>query len=320
MAMADNIPDKIRRLREHDLNLLTGLYLLLDRRGVTEAASDLGLSQPAVSKMLDRLRAEFGDRLLVRTGNQMVLTAFARSLMPELERLLHGLGAFYDPVGLFDPGRAERTVTIGMNEFLQYILGPAIIRMLRDKAPRVNLRLRPIHFGQAESEITKGHVDLLIGAAGVEFNLRSSILYRDKLACIASLSNESLETPLPFADFARLQQVYVSPSGFDFFPSVINQFLGGVGREPQPSDVTMSSYFAAARSIVGTQMVALLPSRLIASLFNPQIRVVPLAFETPDYDVALWWHTSVHEDPFFVWLMRELTELARNPVLFPAKL
>lgn len=317
--MADNIPDRIRRLREHDLNLLTGLYLLLDRRGVSEAATDMGLSQPAMSKMLDRLRSEFSDRLLVRTGNQMVLTPFARGLLPDLERLINGLVTFYDPAGQFDPRLAERTVSIGMNEFLQYILGPAIIRMLQEKAPLVNLRLRPIHFGQAESEVVKGHVDLLVGAAGVEFNLRSSILYRDKLACIASLSNDGLTTPLPFSDFARMQQLYVSPSGFDFFPTVINQFLGGVGREPQPSDVTMSSYFAAARSIVGTNMVALLPNKLIASLFNPQIRVVPLAFETPDYDVALWWHTTLHEDPFFIWLRRELTELLQHTALLPAK-
>jgi len=313
--MTDNIPDKIRRLREHDLNMLTSLYLLLDRQGVSEAAADLGLSQPAMSKTLDRLRSEFSDRLLVRSGNQMVLTAFARMLLPELERLLSGLGQFYDPVGPFDASLAERTVSIGMNEYLQYILGPAIIRMLGAKAPLVNLRLRPIHFGQAESEMSKGHVDLLIGAAGVEFNLRSSILYRDKLACIASLSNEDLKSPLPFSDFARMRQIYVSPSGFDFFPSIINQFLGGVGREIQPADVTMSSYFAAARSIVGTKMVALLPNKLIASLFNPQIRVVPLAFETPDYDVALWWHNSLHEDPFFVWLRRELMALMQQTAL-----
>ncbi len=318
--MANNIPDKIRRLREHDLNLIVGLYLLLDRRGVSEAAADLGLSQPSMSKMLDRLRSEFGDRLLVRTGNQMVLTAFARSLMPELQRLVSGLGAFYDPVGPFNPVLAERTVSIGMNEFLQYILAPSIIRMLGAKAPLVNLRLRPIHFGQAESEIVKGHVDLLVGAAGVDFNLRSSILYRDKLACIASLSNDDFKSPLPFSDFAQMKQVYVSPSGFDFFPTVINQFLGGVGREPQPSDVTMSSYFAAARSIVGTKMVALLPNKLIASLFNPQIRVVPLDFETPDYDVALWWHTGIQDDPFFIWLRHELTELVQHTALRQPKI
>lgn len=317
--MADNIPDRIRRLREHDLNLLTGLHLLLDRRGVSEAATEMGFSQPAMSKMLDRLRSEFNDRLLVRTGNQMVLTPFARRLLPDLERLISGLVTFYDPAEQFDPRLAERTVSIGMNEFLQYILGPSIIRMLQAKAPLVNLRLRPIHFGQAESEVVKGHVDLLVGAAGVEFNLRSSILYRDKLACIASLSNDALSSPLAFSEFARMRQVYVSPSGFDFFPTVIHQFLGGVGREPQPSDVTMSSYFAAARSIVGTDMVALLPNKLISSLFNPQIRVVPLAFETPDYDVALWWHTTLHDDPFFIWLRRELTELIQHTAFLPVK-
>ncbi len=317
--MADNIPDKIRRLRQHDLNLLTGLYLLLDRRGVSQAAADLGLSQPATSKMLDRLRTEFDDRLLVRAGNQMVLTSFARTLLPGLERLVSGLGDFYEPVELFNPCIAERTVSIGMNEFLQYILGPSIIRMLREKAPLVKLRLRPITFGQAESEMVKGHVDLLVGAAGVEFNLRSSLLYRDTLACIAALSNESLTTPLSFSDFSQMQQVYVSPSGFDFFPTLIDQFLGGVGRAPQPSDVTMSSYFAAARSIVGTHLLALLPGKLIASLFNPQIKVVPLAFETPDYDVALWWHTSLHEDPFFVWFRRELTDLVAHTNLLPSR-
>jgi DNA-binding transcriptional LysR family regulator len=312
--MSDTLPDRIRRLRAHDLNMLTGLYVLLDRAGVTEAATELGLTQSAMSKMLERLRVEFGDRLLVRTGNHMVLTTFARELLPELERVLHGLGQVYDPAGVFDPSRAQRTLSIGTNEFLQYLLGPAIIRLLREKAPLVNLRFRPIHAAQAQSEAVRGQIDLLIGAAGVEFNLRSSILYRDALACIAWKDARVPRLPLRFEDFVKLQQVYVSPSGFDFFPSVIHRFLGEAGHRPRAHDVTLSSYFAAARAIVGTDMVALLPNRLVALLVDPNVRVLPLAFATPDYNVALWWHTSIHDDPFFVWFRKELHALVETLV------
>lgn len=307
--MGDNLPDRIRRIRAHDLNLLTGLYVLLERAGVTEAAIELGMTQSAMSKMLERLRSEFGDRLLVRTGNRMVLTPFARALMPELERVLGDLGRVYGPAGTFDPTRVERTLSIGMNEFLQYLLGPAIIRLLREKAPLVNLRLRPIHAAQAQSETIRGQIDLLIGAAGVEFDLRSAILYRDTLACIACRASPLAQAPLSYDDFAKLQQVYVSPSGFDFFPAIIHQFLGDAGHRLRANDVTLSSYFAAARAIVGTGMVALLPSRLVTLLVDPSIRVVPLAFDTPDYNVALWWPTAIHEDPFFVWFRKELHAL-----------
>lgn len=312
--MSDNLPDRIRRLRAHDLNMLTGLYVLLDRAGVTEAAIELGLTQSAMSKMLERLRAEFGDRLLVRTGNQMVLTTYARALLPELERVLHGLGQVYDPAGVFDPSRAQRTLSIGTNEFLQYLLGPAIIRLLREKAPLVNLRFRPIHAAQAQSEAVRGQIDLLIGAAGVEFNLRSGILYRDTLACIGWTGADVPKLPLRFEDFVKLKQVYVSPSGFDFFPSVIHHFLGDAGHRPRVHDVTLSSYFAAARAIAGTDMVALLPNRLVALLVDPNVRVLPLAFETPDYNVALWWHTSIHDDPFLVWFRKELHALVEKLV------
>ncbi|MEI7783132.1 MAG: LysR family transcriptional regulator [Betaproteobacteria bacterium] len=310
--MADHLPDRIRRLRSHDLNLLTGLYVLLERASVTDAARELGLTQSAMSKMLDRLRDDFGDRLLVRTGNRMVLTSAAQLLLPELARALNGLGAVYSPAGRFDPRRVERTLSIGMNEFLQYVLGPGIIGLLREKAPQVSLRLRPIHSGQAQADVMRGDIDLLIGAAGVEFKLRSSILYRDKFACLACADNLALQDPLPLADFAKLQQVYVSPSGFDFFPAVIHQFLGSVGRRPRPTDITLSSYFAASRSIVGTDRVTLLPNRLIASFVDRQVRVVPLAFDPPDYNVALWWHTSVHDDPFFVWFRHELHALVQQ--------
>jgi DNA-binding transcriptional LysR family regulator len=313
-AMSDHLPDRLRRIRAHDLKMLTGLYVLLERAGVTEAAVELGLTQSAMSKMLERLRVEFGDRLLVRTGNRMVLTTFARELLPELERVLQGLGRVYDPAGEFDPSRAERTVSIGMNEFLQYLLGPAIIRLLREKAPMVNLRLRPIHSAQAQSETVRGQIDLLIGAAGVEFNLRSEILYRDSLACIACNASPIAREPLTYADFVQLQQVYVSPSGFDFFPAIIHQFMGDVGRRLRANDVTLSSYFAAARAIVGTDMVALLPGRLVTLLVDPNVRIVPLAFDTPDYNVALWWHTSIHEDPFFVWFRKELHALVETLV------
>eukprot|EP01041_Mallomonas_annulata_P034101 gene34101-56813_t len=164
--------------------MLTGLYVLLDRASVTDAAKELGLTQSAMSKMLERLRDEFEDRLLVRNGNQMVLTSLAQLLLPQLAQALNGLSAVYSPAGQFDPQRAERTLSIGMNEFLQYVLGPSILRLLREKAPLVSLRLRPIHSGQAQADVVRGDIDLLIGAAGVEFKLRSSILYRDKFACV----------------------------------------------------------------------------------------------------------------------------------------
>src|SRR5690606_24048687 len=128
------------KLASVDLNLLVSLHAILEERSVTGAAGRVGLSQPAMSHALRRIRKLFGDEILIREGARSVLTPRAQELLGPLRVVLHGVaGLLGGPA--FDPETSRRTVTIAMSSSMAYILGSAITTMLEEEAPRMGLRI-----------------------------------------------------------------------------------------------------------------------------------------------------------------------------------
>ena len=131
----------MRRLADVDLNLLLVLDALLRERSVTRAGAALGLSQPATSHALARLRELFGDDLLVRRNNDMEPTAFAESLAAPLTEALAGVEALLWRDRAFDPTAADRELVIAMTDFVEATLLAAVLPQL-GIGPRLRVRLR----------------------------------------------------------------------------------------------------------------------------------------------------------------------------------
>src|SRR5947209_14433024 len=151
--------DTLRRvvsLPNLDLNLLLSLDALLEQRGVTRAAQQLGLSQPALSASLARLRRHFGDELLSRTGNEYRLTPLAVQLKPRVRLALQGVERVFTAQPDFDPAESTREFSVLTSDYAAALLGSALAGLFVAEAPSARLRLA--HNTPDAVEIGRAHV------------------------------------------------------------------------------------------------------------------------------------------------------------------
>src|SRR5258706_1474647 len=144
-----------------DLNLLPLLDALLTERHVTRAAEAVGLSQPAASRALGRLRALFGDPLLVRSGQGLALTPRAEAVRDPVRRALALVEGAVATPATFDPAVARRTVRVKIDDYSELLLFPGLLERLTRSAPGIDVWAHPNHDGSVES-LVRGEADFLI--------------------------------------------------------------------------------------------------------------------------------------------------------------
>ena len=153
---------RIAHLRQADLNLLVILTAVAEERNITRAASRLLLSQPAVSRALDRLRDTFHDGLLIRTPNGYEPTPKGQRLLHELETILPCLDRLMAG-GNFDPSTEDATVRIAATDHAALLLVPQLCNFVLSKPTKVDFSFVPLHAGQYEA-LEKGRLDLVLNA------------------------------------------------------------------------------------------------------------------------------------------------------------
>ncbi|RYZ10883.1 MAG: LysR family transcriptional regulator [Comamonadaceae bacterium] len=300
--------DAIDRLRTRNLNLLVPMQLLLQTRSVSQTAERLHTSPSAVSKLLQSLRQEFDDPLLVRSSNTMFLTERARQLLPALDRVLAQFQLLFESHA-FEPRRVERVLTLGANDYVQATLGVALARTLRELAPGVQLVMRPIGKGIPRL-LADGALDLCIGTENLESRgLRIQPLAREEIVCVAHRDDRSWTGPLSLATLCGLPHVDVTPSGLGLLPAIFESQAFAVG---QKRDVlmTVSSFMALPELLRGLRAVAMVPRRLLAlPSFADRVRELELDFAHPTYELRMYWHNINHGDAFSIWLRDRVARL-----------
>lgn len=300
---------QLARLRAHDLNQLVALAALLRCNGVTDAAHALDISQPAMSKALERLRRDFDDALLVRDGNRMALTPMAQQLLPLVDTALERLDQLFAAHGPFDPSAASRRVRIAANDYLQQLLAPPLQAVLREQAPRLVLEFGPVGMLQPELLLSRGIADLMIGVSQANVDLRSVPLYQDELVCVACPRNRALPEVLDLTTFSMQPQLDVSPSGMGLLRAVLDKALLAQGGRRRVV-ASISTFLGVPAMLAGTDMLALLPSRALKNVPQGSLRELTLDFELAPFSISLWWHNSTHTDPLSQWLREQIVQLA----------
>ena len=272
------------------------------------------MSQPAVSKCLDRLRREFDDALLVRDGSRMRLTPRAQELLPLLDAALRQVSAVFASQGPFDPVAARGRVRIGANDYVQLVLGTRLLHCIRTRAPQVTLEFRPVGMLHPAHLLADGMVDIAIGTDLHIPSLRCQPLYHDPFVCVASPDAPALPDRLDVAAFSELLHLDVSPSGIGLLRAMIDRALAELGGRRELRCMC-SSFMAVPAMLAATGLVTLVP-RGVFRLFPPgSVRELALDFELPPYDVSLWWHNVTHGDALARWVREQLIELAANAAL-----
>jgi len=172
----------LARLASVNLNLLVPLLALLEERSVTRAADKIGLSQPAMSHALRRLRRLLGDGLLVRQGSGMRLTPLASELLDPLERVLHSTARLVTAT-TFDPTTTRRLVTVALTTSTAFFMGGALARLMAERAPYAGLLLETTN-PNAGTVFAEQGADVALLSEGVPTRFPRERLYDDRWVVI----------------------------------------------------------------------------------------------------------------------------------------
>ncbi|MFD9903092.1 LysR family transcriptional regulator [Streptomyces sp. NPDC059063] len=282
-----------------DLNLVVALRALLEERNVTRAGARVGLSQPAMSAALARLRRHFGDELLARTGTTYELTPLGAALRERTATAYDVLERLFTSQADFDPAVETREFTLLAADYGTAVFGAALARALHEEAPGIRLTFQQAPADIAERAATAlSAVDGLLLPHGIIRGLPAVDLYQDRWVCLVADDNAEVGDALTLDDLARLPwAVYQRP-----FDSPVTQQLGMLGISPRV-EVSVQAFQLLPQLVEGTRRIALIQERLARRAVRAAaVRVLPCPFEAMPVQEALWWHPSHSRDAAHIWL------------------
>ena len=296
-------------INQMDLNLLTVFDAILEEGSVTAASRRLGLSQPAVSHALGRLRDVFGDPLFVRGRGGMLPTPMAAELAAPIQGALRQLDQMVADLGPFDPATSTHTVRITAADYAELVMMPKLMAALDERAPNMSVHVSPVTQGSPEDDLNSGRFDLAIGYVGLSAlpPVRTVDLFRDHLSCIVREDHPVIRDALSYQEFVDAGHILTSPYGRP--GGLIDDMLASMGSKRRVALIT--PHFSVAPMVVAnSHLIASLATR-IADVFAEllPVRVFPLPFETPDFAISMAWHGRYETDPRHAWLRELLKEL-----------
>lgn len=285
-----------------DLNLLVALDALLEQRSVTKAAEQMGLSQPALSASLARLRRHFDDPLLARTGNAYQLTPLAVQLRERVAIALLSVERALSATSDFEPARSTREFRLVISDYGAAVLAPGIAALLGEEAPQTRLRLVPNSPNQVEGadQVLFAAADLLIIPHGFVTDLPHEDLHTDQWCCLVWEGNTQVTGDLTEEHLRTLPWVLTFFGPTASTPAA--RQLRQTGIEPRVQVVT-ESFLAVPHLVSGTDRVALLQRRLADQLAPElELRVLPVPVDVGPLREAMWWHPAYEADPEHLYL------------------
>ncbi len=291
-----------------DLNLVVALHALLEERHVTRAAKRVGLSQPAMSHALARLRAHYDDPLLVRDGRMMSATPRATALVEPLRLAVGHLERVLSP-DPFDAKRLETTFRIAVDDYIGSTLLPRLVAEVRREAPSVDIELVARARPGRKKMLRRGDVDLAIGyfsAAGMD--LRRAQLFEEKWIC-AVRRGHRLANRRTLKTWLSVPHIVVSPTGGR--RGAIDRALEADEHRRRVGLVV--PHFRVALDVVAkTDFVVTVPRRLETHAKRQRLATFrpPLALDV--FAVFMMWHPRADLDPAQKWLRNLVTDVARK--------
>lgn len=293
----------------YDLNLLPIFLALMEERSVTRAAARLGITQPALSNALNRLRDTMRDPLFIRERYGIKPTQFAEEIGPVISETLTRLDELILGRQLFDPATSHRQFNIAPNSYVEIVLMPRLIARLRELAPGIKVSLEPFGMDLAETGVVSGTTDLALGRmVDPPDNLIIQHVMDDGLACVVRADHPDVGDSLSREQYEQLRHVNVLPPGrlrVGLFQVLERQ---GLRRELA---ISVTHFLAVPEIIAATDYCATLP-RLICNQIarDPRLKVLAAPVDLGTFPVEMAWHARYRNDPAHQWLRQLLIETA----------
>ena len=306
-----------------DLNLLVYLDVLLRERNVTRSASLLGITQPAMSNGLRRLRETFGDPLLLRTSEGMMPTERAQSIQPLLRQVLASVEQVIEPITEFDARSSDRVFRIMTSDYGEATLLPRLLNRLRKEAPDVVLDiLTPSDM--SFQEVEQGLVDLVINRFDtLPQSFHQKTLWKDSFSCLFAVDN-ALAEDFRLETYLHARHVWVSKTGMGAGMGItpkdtkrlgwVDEALEAIGAKRHISVFTRH-YQSAALLAEQKALVATIPTKAAAAQYdNPRVIVKKPPFDVPEFELKMAWSPLLQHNAAHQWIRGVISEVAQGTI------
>lgn len=318
-----NRPPRAVSFSSLDLNLLRVFDAIYSTRSVTVASSTLHLTQPAVSKQLNRLREIFDDPLFVRTAEGMAPTPRAEALAGTVHRALAEVrGAFDSQLG-FEPAESDRTFRIYMNDAGQMALLPRVLGVLVTEAPGINIETVQMPASRMRTiGLESGDVDLAVGYfENFDGSIRCQVLFEESYVGMVRKGHPEIGDSLSFEQFLHASHLIYQPAGGGHASqeSFVDKAFWAAGVHRRVA-VRLGHAVGISSMVSLSDHLVVIPHQLaLACARLVPVRILELPIEIPRFKVAQFWHERFHADPGNQWLRGVFRRLYGHGVASPVK-
>ncbi|MDR3612235.1 MAG: LysR family transcriptional regulator [Candidatus Obscuribacterales bacterium] len=291
-----------------DLNLLVTLKALLDERHVTRAAERVGLSQPAMSRALQRLRIMFKDPILVKGTGGMMLTARAEELKLPLQGILNEISHIIT-APVVDPKEMNGEIVIATRDFEMSAILPTVITSIIEQAPGIKIRVVPLA-GDDLSLLERNEIDFVVAGTDKSLaTLNRATLVKDNFVCLVAPDNPAAREKLTLKKYVSMRHCLVEIGLFRV--GIVDAYLSKQGHSRKIA-VRVPYFNAAVAMVENSDLIITVPKRL-GLLLARQNRLVmlDLPIKVKDVSIFLYWHVRNQNNPMHVWL-RKCFDSLRN--------
>ena len=299
----------IQDLSRIDLNLLVVFHVMSETLHVTRAADRLGLSQPALSHSLKKLRDTWGDPLFVKTPKGMIPTERAQALAPAVEDLLTRIDRTILLGRAWDLTSAERTFRIQSTDFLERMLLPQLIPSMEREAPATSISFTTARFSLPKEELESGRTDLAVAGFFGELppGFYRQKVFQDEFCGAVRAKHPRLgkKTKVSLEEFCRERHMIIAPGG---------ELSGQIDRELTKAKLSrrvavgLSSFMSSGGILAETDNILVGPSKLFQCSGSP-LRTFALPIPLRPIQFVQVWHERNHQDPHHQWLRGRVRDI-----------
>src|SRR5258705_3231322 len=284
-----------------DLNLLRVFDAIFQSRSVTIAASNLHLTQPAVSKQLNRLREVLEDPLFVRTSDGMAPTPRAEAIAGPIRQALSEVRNTIERQVGFDAATAERTFRIFMSDLGQMVLLPKVLQLISRETRAINIHTVQMPSSRMRSvALESGEVDLAIGYfEEFEGSIHCQVLFEEHYVGMVRAGHPTIRGTISFEQFLRTAQLVYQPSGggHGSQENVVDKAFWSAGVERRVA-VRVAHMMGISSMVSSTDLLVVVPHRLARACEGLiDVSILELPIDIPRFNIAQYWHDRFHADP-----------------------
>jgi DNA-binding transcriptional LysR family regulator len=291
-----------------DFNLLRSLGVLLKEKNVTAAANKLAVSQSTMSGMLQRLRLQFKDQLLVRDGQTYSLTVLAEELSDKVNQTLLEIDSLMTNYQRVDISAQKRHFVIMASEFSMIMILPYLFQRAEDAAPHMTFEV--VQINDPAASVYSGDVDFCLTGDTIEhINGNAALFVHTKTVALDGFvavvdDNHPVKNSLSLEEFKRYPHVATQFPGIP--RTVEDNGITGFS-EKHPPKIRVPSFLAIGPIVIGTNLIGVVPARMAPMLLNSwNLRTVNLPEVYAKTSLKALWHSRYAHDQVHQWLRTEV--------------